>query len=173
MSPRVKLMQIKTIETISTTNDAKLTRRSHVYVFLRAPWVSFVVNAFHRPLDDSTIFGVHYGQVSSMALHRIARRCSLLLLLSSFALSPLQAQSDTQQAPANEVPTFHATVRRVVVDVVVRDSNNKPVHGLKASDFVVAEDGHPQNVLSFDAYNLDSPSIALPPTPRTRLPTTS
>jgi VWFA-related protein len=72
------------------------------------------------------------------------------------------AQSEPQQ-PASDTLTFHATVRRVVVDVVVRDSNNKPVHGLKASDFLVAEDGRPQNILSFDAYDLDSPSIALPP----------
>jgi VWFA-related protein len=97
-----------------------------------------------------------------MSPYRFSRRCSLLFLLSCLALSPLHAQ-DAQQAPAGEVPTFHSTVRRVIVDVVVRDSNNKPVHGLKASDFVVAEDGHPQSVLSFDAYSLDSPSIALPP----------
>ena len=54
-------------------------------------------------------------------------------------------------------------MRRVIVDVVVRDSNNKPVHGLTAGDFVVAEDGHPQNILSFDTFNLNTPSIALPP----------
>lgn len=96
-----------------------------------------------------------------MSLHYFSRRCSLAFLLSCLALSPLQAQ-DAQQAPG-EVPTFHATVRRVIVDVVVRDSNNKPVHGLKSSDFIVAEDGHQQNVLSFDAFTLDSPSIALPP----------
>src|SRR5271167_4238635 len=96
-----------------------------------------------------------------MPLHRFSRRYPLLLLLICLALSPSQAQ-EAQQSPG-EVPTFHATVRRVIVDIVVRDSNNKPVHGLKASDFIVAEDGHPQNVLSFDAYTLDTPSIALPP----------
>ena len=98
-----------------------------------------------------------------MALHRFARRCSLPLLLSCLGLSPLSAQSDTQPVPATDVPTFRTTVRRVIVDVVVRDSNNKPVHGLKPSDFVVAEDGHPQNVLSFDAFDLDATSLAMPP----------
>jgi VWFA-related protein len=96
-----------------------------------------------------------------MVLHSFPRSCSLVFLLSCLALIPLQAQ-DAQQSPG-EVPTFHATVRRVVVDVVVRDSNNKPVHGLKPTDFIVAEDGDPQQVLSFDAYTLDTPSIALPP----------
>jgi VWFA-related protein len=50
----------------------------------------------------------------------------------------------------------------VIVDVVVRDSNNKAVRGLKPSDFVVAEDGHLQTVLSFDVHDFDSSSISLP-----------
>lgn len=53
-------------------------------------------------------------------------------------------------------------VRRVLVDVVVRDSSNKPVHGLTAQDFVITEDGHPQNILSFDVHDFDSPSISIP-----------
>src|ERR1700724_1648313 len=88
--------------------------------------------------------------------------CLALFIALFFTWSFSLAQSDSQQ-PAPDTLTFHTTVRRVVVDVVVRDSNNKPVHGLKASDFLVAEDGQQQNVLSFDAYNLDTPSIALPP----------
>ena len=58
--------------------------------------------------------------------------------------------------------TFRTTVRRVIVDVVVRDSNNKPVHGLTASDFLILEDGHPQSLLAFDVHNFDTPSISLP-----------
>jgi VWFA-related protein len=83
---------------------------------------------------------------------------ALILLFSTAML----AQSESQQ-PAPDTLTFHTTVRRVVVDVVVRDSNDQPVHGLTAKDFLVAEDGHQQNIVSFDAYNLDTPSIALPP----------
>ena len=74
----------------------------------------------------------------------------------------LPVQTKNAAAPT-EIPTFRTTVRRVVVDVVVRDSNNRPVHGLTAKDFVVAEDGQLQNILSFDVFNLDTPSIALPP----------
>src|SRR5258706_5492670 len=93
-------------------------------------------------------------------MNRFVRDLALLaapIFLCSFSLA-----QDAHQPPSDPL-TFHISVRRVVVDVVVRDSNNKPVHGLKASDFLVAEDGHPQSVLSFDAYNLDTPSIALPP----------
>ncbi len=95
-----------------------------------------------------------------------------LALLSSLCFSSawLLAQSDSTppaqnaaQAKTESIPTFRTTVRRVVVDVVVRDSANRPVHGLKASDFIVAEDGHPQNILSFDVFDLEKPSISLPP----------
>jgi len=74
-----------------------------------------------------------------------------------------QASSQTSSQTTSEpTVTFRTTVRRVIVDVVVRDSNNQPVHDLTAKDFVVAEDGRVQNILSFDVHNLDSPSIALP-----------
>jgi VWFA-related protein len=101
----------------------------------------------------------------------LSARNLLFLIFLSFFTSSLLAQSDAAPAPnapaqaQTEAGTliFHTSVRRVVVDVVVRDSNNQPVHGLTAKDFVVAEDGHPQNILSFDVYDLSTPSIAMPP----------
>jgi VWFA-related protein len=101
---------------------------------------------------------------------RLSSLFLFVILLFSRAL-PAQDSSSSAAAPnapsqaqaeSTDTLTLHSTVRRVIVDVVVRDSNNKPVHGLKASDFIVAEDGHLQNILTFDAYNLDTPSIALP-----------
>ncbi len=93
-------------------------------------------------------------------------RTLAFLIFLSFSTNSLLAQSDAP-AQAQTEPTgtltFHTSVRRVIVDVVVRDSNNQPVHGLTASDFVVAEDGRTQNILSFDVYKLDTPSISLPP----------
>jgi VWFA-related protein len=89
------------------------------------------------------------------------RRSFTLLLLSCLCGNPSFGQSPTQD-PAREIPTFRTNVRRVIVDVVVRDSNNKPVHGLTAKDFLVAEDGSPQNVLSFDVHDLEVSSIAIP-----------
>lgn len=85
---------------------------------------------------------------------------SLLAQTDSPTPAPQTAQSKAEATP--QITTFHSTVRRVVVDVVVRDSANRPVSGLKASDFVVAEDGHPQSILSFDVFNLETPSISLP-----------
>src|SRR5258708_7357905 len=62
----------------------------------------------------------------------------------------------------SDVMVLKRTVRRVVVDVVVRDSSGKPVRGLSAGDFSVSEDSRPQRILSFDAHDFDSPSISLP-----------
>src|SRR6202171_795037 len=91
------------------------------------------------------------------------RALTLLAFLSlSWNSLPAQSDSSAHKPEAPETPTFRTTVRRVIVDVVVRDSNNKPVHGLTARDFVVAEDGHLQDILSFDVHDFDSPSIALP-----------
>jgi VWFA-related protein len=76
---------------------------------------------------------------------------------------------DSQKADASAV-IFHQSVRRVVVDVVVSDSNGKPVSGLTADDFSIAEDGKPQRVRSFDVHDFDSISDSLPAFP-TSLPT--
>ncbi len=59
--------------------------------------------------------------------------------------------------------TFRQTVRRVIVDVMVRDAAGKPVHGLTANDFSISEDKEPQRVLSFDVYDFDKPSISRAP----------
>ncbi len=68
-------------------------------------------------------------------------------------------------SPASQAPTLtiRETVRRVIVDVMVRDANGKPVHGLTASDFSITEDKQPQRVLSFDTYDFDKPSISRGP----------
>ncbi len=101
----------------------------------------------------------------------------LILTLFCAASAFLAAQSDAPPAtpPAaqitpehptavpTDIPTFRSTVRRVIVDVVVRDSDHRAVHGLTAKDFEVTEDGRPQDILSFDVHEFDTPSIAMPP----------
>jgi VWFA-related protein len=65
--------------------------------------------------------------------------------------------------------TFHRTVRRVVVDVVVTDKNHNEVHGLQRKDFTVYEDNREQELRSFEAFNLKSDAAFVPP-PVPRLP---
>lgn len=81
------------------------------------------------------------------------------------AVPPETASTPAPAAAPGQEPavTIRQTVRRVLVDVTVRDSNGKPVRGLAADDFSIAEDKQPQRVLSFDAYDLDKPSLARKP----------
>ena len=80
------------------------------------------------------------------------------------AVSQLPENTDSQEVE-NSGLVFHSSVRRVVVDVVVSDSNGKPVSGLTASDFSIAEDAKPQRVRSFDVHDFDSASGSLPKAP--------
>jgi VWFA-related protein len=70
---------------------------------------------------------------------------------------PAAPQSEDQTVPSLVI---RKAVRRVIVDVTVRDHAGKPVHGLAAKDFSISEDNHPQQVLSFDAYDFDKPSLS-------------
>ena len=49
----------------------------------------------------------------------------------------------------SNTPTIRVSAREVFVDVLVTDASGKPVHGLKASDFAVQENGKPQAIRSF------------------------
>ncbi len=83
--------------------------------------------------------------------------------------APTKPNAQTTPSPANkpepQTPTLiiRETVRRVIVDVMVRDASGKPVHGLKAGDFSITEDKQSQRIQSFDAYDLDKPSISRGP----------
>jgi len=68
------------------------------------------------------------------------------------------------QSPAPEpATTIHVETSLVVIDVVVTDSSEKPVHGLTAADFSVREDGHPQTIKSFEEHSADQAANAPQP----------
>jgi VWFA-related protein len=81
-----------------------------------------------------------------------------------------QAAANPQQnhasAPngADPVPQLKLPVPLVVEDVVVLDHEDRPVHGLKAADFVVLEDGKPVVVRNF-TENTAAPTPATPVKP--------
>lgn len=111
------------------------------------------------------------------ALSRVVLACLALLCFSTGLLTaqsdaPVQSSSPAQLKPAVAPPppqepepsmTIRQTVQRVIVDVMVRDADGKPVHGLKSDDFSITEDKQPQRVLSFDVYDFDKPSISRAP----------
>jgi len=69
------------------------------------------------------------------------------------------------QSPPQASTTIRANTNLVVVDVVVTDSKQSPVHHLAASDFLLFEDGHPQAIKTFEEHST-AEAPALPPTPK-------
>jgi VWFA-related protein len=64
------------------------------------------------------------------------------------------------QAPASGTSaTFKVGVTNVLVDVVVTDHHGVPVEGLIRDNFVILQDGHPQQVVSFEAHSPASTAI--------------
>ena len=84
-----------------------------------------------------------------------------LLAATVYAQSPMKAPNG--QAPY----TLSTTVRLVITDVSVTDSNGHAVHGLKQSDFEIVEDNRPQTIRSFDEQQ---PGAAAAPGSATELP---
>jgi VWFA-related protein len=96
----------------------------------------------------------------------------VVLLAAASLLMPhgMVAAQDASSTPASQTAppgysttVFKANVRRVIVDVVVTDSKGNPVRGLTKADFSVAEDGNPQQILSFDANGFNPGMDYLPP----------
>ena len=75
---------------------------------------------------------------------RIATACALALAAVLF--TPRVRAGPQPQRP----PTFHAGTDLVRVDVVVRDKDGAVVRGLTANDFLISEDGKPQQITSFN-----------------------
>jgi VWFA-related protein len=75
----------------------------------------------------------------------------ILCCLAALSSPPL-AGTGRAQAP-KATPTFPSGVELITVDAVVLDGNGRPVPGLTRDDFVVKEDGRPQEIASFEAFD--------------------
>lgn len=73
---------------------------------------------------------------------------SVRLLLTCAIVAAALARGQAQQA------TFTSRTDVVNVDAVVFDRQGNPVEGLKATDFLVREDGKSQDVVTFDSVSL-------------------
>ncbi|HEX4425650.1 MAG TPA: VWA domain-containing protein [Terriglobales bacterium] len=112
------------------------------------------------------------------SLFSLRLRLLLAAALVACSGSLLTAQTPTALSQDTEASglSIKKTVRRVVVDVVVTDSDQKPVRGLTTQDFSVHEDGTAQKILSFDVHDLESASESaklapLPPNTFVNIPT--
>jgi VWFA-related protein len=55
-----------------------------------------------------------------------------------------------------EAPSFPSEASAITVDVVVLDERGQPVRGLTRDDFVIREDGREQDVVGFEARDVDT-----------------
>jgi VWFA-related protein len=85
-------------------------------------------------------------------------RHSLIALLGP-ALLTLPSFAQNSPAPAT---VLQAGTQLVVVDVVAQDKNGNPIHGLKASDFQIAESGTQQTIRNFEEHTPTSVSGPAP-----------
>ncbi len=77
------------------------------------------------------------------------------LLVAQFVIA--QSQSPQQPRNSTEQPTttIKTQVRQVLLDVVVTDGKNHAITNLSRSDFSIAEDGAPQEILSIESHTSD------------------
>ncbi len=88
---------------------------------------------------------------------------SVWLLAASAQQGAPQGGSNSTGVPRGIV-TFSTTRQLVVEDVIVKSQNGSPVDNLKASDFLVTEDGKPQKISVFEFQKLsEQPEPAPPP----------
>src|SRR5579871_4473342 len=74
-------------------------------------------------------------------------------LLAAILSLPISAQQQTATSPEKDSPaTLRANVHLVVLDVVALDDHGHPAADLNRDDFVVLEDGKPQQVKQFEPH---------------------
>jgi len=85
---------------------------------------------------------------------------SLATLLGSTAGAQTVGQNRPADAPQNY--TLSLKVQLVAENVVVKDKQGNPIHGLTAKDFAVSEDGAPQTIRFCEHQNLTENAKVLP-----------
>src|SRR5579872_4988375 len=82
------------------------------------------------------------------------------VLIVSAQQAPQQAQ--TPAPGTKKMFQFEASSNLVIETVSLKDKSGNPVEGLKATDFVVMEDGKPQTVKFFEFQKLENEAAPAP-----------
>jgi TonB family protein len=90
---------------------------------------------------------LHRGRAGARSIMLACAGAGALLL----AVSPLRVVEAQSTAPVQTGAIFNVNVPLVIEDVTVKDPGGTPIEGLNASDFVVTEDGVPQQVSFFES----------------------
>ncbi len=106
---------------------------------------------------------------SAPAQARLALGAALLTALSVIATAQQPDTPPQSPVPSTNPPgiaTLQVFSRETVIDVTAMDGKGQPVHGLKASDFIVEEDGKPQPIVAFEEYSNNSRPASGGPRPQ-------
>ena len=87
-------------------------------------------------------------------MRRLFRVVSLVFVIVSGWMGNVRPVTFAQNS--DSVPLFRVTAKLVQVDVVARDKAGRPIRDLKQSDFVLLQDGKPQEVRAFELHRLES-----------------
>src|SRR5215510_5910986 len=93
---------------------------------------------------------------------RVSYRVIAITLIVALLFSSLSAQTPAPQSQkTSQQGAFRIKVESelVLVNVVARDKQGRPVQDLKAEDFTLLEDGKAQHITTFDSENLDTTPI--------------
>jgi VWFA-related protein len=120
-----------------------------------------------RPSIEAAGYGTAWV-VMVQTVGRVSRSCTLgVLCLITFAIQSGQLSAQQQKAPQSS--TLKTGTQLVILDVVVTDTNGRPVPHLQSSDFAVEEDSNPQAVSSFEDHTSDNSAVvhsSVPALPR-------
>ncbi|HEX9201057.1 MAG TPA: VWA domain-containing protein, partial [Acidobacteriaceae bacterium] len=82
------------------------------------------------------------------------------------AATKVTTAQNGQQQDASQITTIRTYSNIVVIDVVVTDAQQKPVHGLKASDFTLLENNKPQTIRHFEEHSVSPGAEIVAPAPK-------
>jgi VWFA-related protein len=99
-------------------------------------------------------------KISASSLQQMAAAllAATLLFSSVAAQTPAQQPQSSKENPGLYKMRIESEL--VLVNVVARDKQGKPITDLKQSDFTLLEDGKPQRIASFDFENLDTKPLS-------------
>src|SRR5664279_5136106 len=83
----------------------------------------------------------------------------VIAALAILAVGVLQSRNlcaEAASAAPDKSVTFKSNARLVLIDVVVSDEAGQPVHGLRAQDFIISEDGKSQRITGFQEQQSDA-----------------
>ncbi len=91
------------------------------------------------------------------------RRLLICFLVLTLVAGAQQPAPQNQSVGPDGTPIFRTSTQLVIETVSVKDKNGNPIEGLKASDFVITEDGAPQAIAFIEYQKLpEAPSTPVP-----------